>query len=183
MASRHRYMTSEELALNPIPDKRTELVRGRLIVREPARVRHGVITARIVIEIGMYLKDHPIGVVMTADPGFTLFRDPDTVRAPDVAYLRADRVPTVDVVGFDEIAPDLAVEVLSPGDRPGQVKAKIDDWLTAGTKLVWVVDPRCRLAKVCRLDGTVDNLTDRDSFEGDAVLPGFTLSLAQILAP
>ena len=68
-------------------------------------------------------------------------------------------------------------------DRPGQVKAKVDDWLIAGTKLVWVVDPRRRLARVCRLDGTVDNLTDRDSFEGDAVLPGFTLSLAQILAP
>ena len=122
-------------------------------------------------------------MVLTADPGFTLFRDPDTVRAPDVAYLQADRIPTVEVVGFDELAPDLAVEVLSPGDRPGAVKAKIDDWLTAGTELVWVIDPRHRLATVCRLDRTVDNLTDCDSFEGDAMLPGFTMSLSGILAP
>ena len=131
MATRHRYMTSEELALNPIPNKRTELVRGRLIVREPAKYRHGEIAARVLIAIGIYLESHPIGRVCAAETGFTLARDPDTVRAPDVAYLREDRVPTVEVTGFDEIAPDLAVEVLSPGDRAGMVQARIDDWIAA----------------------------------------------------
>jgi Uma2 family endonuclease len=182
MATRHRYMTSEELALNPIPNKRTELVRGRLVVREPARVGHGLITANIVIEIGLYLRANPIGKVVTSDPGFTLFRNPDTVRAPDVAYLRADRIPTVEVIGFDELAPDLAVEVLSPGDRAGKVRAKIDDWLAAGTLLVWVIDPRRRIAHVHRADGTVSRVTEHDSLAGEDVLPGFTLSLGRVLA-
>ena len=182
MATRHRYMTSEEFALNPIPNKRTELVRGRLIVREPAGFGHGIITANIVIELGMYLRANPIGKVMTADPGFTLFRNPDTVRAPDVAYLRADRVPTVEVVGFDELAPDLAVEVLSRVDSAGKVQAKIDDWLAAGTLLVWVIDPRRRVARVHRADGSVSLLTEQEYLVGENVLPGFTLSLARVLA-
>jgi Uma2 family endonuclease len=183
MATRHRYMTSEELALNPIPNKRTELVRGRLVVREPAKLRHGVIVVRIVLEIGTYLEANPIGEVMAGDPGFTLFRNPDTVRAPDVAYLRADRMPTVEVVGFDELAPDLAVEVLSPGDRAGKVREKTDDWLRAGTLLVWVIDPRQRIAWVHRADGTVSQRTEHDLLDGEDVLPGFVLSLARVLAP
>jgi Uma2 family endonuclease len=183
MATRHRYMTSEELALNPIPNKRTELVRGRLVVREPAKLRHGVIVVRVVLEIGIYLRTNPIGEVMAGDPGFTLFRNPDTVRAPDVAYLRADRMPTIEVVGFDELAPDLAVEVLSPGDRAGKVREKTDDWLRAGTLLVWVLDPRRRIAWVHRANGTVSQLTEHDVLDGEDVLPGFVLSLARILAP
>jgi Uma2 family endonuclease len=176
-------MTSEELALNPIPNKRTELVRGRLVVREPAKLRHGVIVVRVVLEIGIYLRTNPIGEVMAGDPGFTLFRNPDTVRAPDVAYLRADRMPTIEVVGFDELAPDLAVEVLSPGDRAGKVREKTDDWLRAGTLLVWVLDPRRRIAWVHRANGTVSQLTEHDVLDGEDVLPGFVLSLARILAP
>jgi Uma2 family endonuclease len=183
MATRHRSMTSEELALNPIPNKRTELVRGRLVVREPAKLRHGVIVVRIVLEIGIYLRSNPIGEVMAGDPGFTLFRNPDTVRAPDVAYLRADRMPTVEVVGFDDLAPDLAVEVLSPGDRAGKVREKTDDWLRAGTLLVWVIDPRQRIAWVHRADGTVSQRTEHDLLDGEGVLPGFVLSLARVLAP
>jgi Uma2 family endonuclease len=183
MATRHRYMTSEELALNPIPNKRTELVRGRLVVREPATLRHGVIVVRIVLEIGTYLEANPIGEVMAGDPGFTLFRNPDTVRAPDVAYLRADRMPTVEVVGFDDLAPDLAVEVLSPGDRAGKVREKTDDWLRAGTLLVWIIDPRQRIAWVHRADGTVSQRTEHDLLDGEDVLPGFVLSLARVLAP
>lgn len=182
MATRHRYMTSEELALHPLPDKRTELVRGRLIIREPARRRHGVVAARILIAIGIYLETYPIGEVMAAETGFTLTRNPDTVRAPDVAYLRADRVPTVEVIGFDEIAPDLAVEVLSPSDRAKQMQAKIDDWIAAGTLLVWVIDPRRRVARVHRADGTVSVLTEHDLLIGEDVLPAFTLSLARVLA-
>ena len=119
---------------------------------------------------------------MTSDPGFTLFRNPDTVRAPDVAYLRADRIPTVEVIGFDELTPDLAVEVLSPDDRAGKVQAKIDDWLAAGTLLVWVIDPRRRVARVHRADGSVSELTEQEYLVGENVLPGFTLSLARVLA-
>ena len=177
------YMTSEELAMNPIANKRTELVRGRLVVREPARWRHGVVAARVLVAISTYLDEHPIGTVAAAETGFTLQRGPDTVRAPDVAYLRADRVPREEVVGFDEVAPDLAVEVLSPGDRAGRLRTKVRDWLTAGTLLVWVIDPRRQHAHVHRLDGTTDTVRLPDSLDGEGVLPGFCLPLAKVLAP
>jgi Uma2 family endonuclease len=86
-------------------------VRGRLVVREPSTLRHGAVTARVLVAIAEYLKSNPIGEVYAAETGFTLDRQPDTVRAPGVAYLRSDRIPTVEVIGFDEVAPDLAVEV------------------------------------------------------------------------
>lgn len=181
MATRYRYMTSEALAHHPIPNARTELVRGRLIVREPAKHRHGLVAANLLIEIGIYLKSNPIGQVLAAETGFTLARNPDTVRAPDVAYLRADRVPTVEVAGFDELAPDLVVEVLSPGDRARAVQTKINDWLAAGTLLVWVIDPRRRLARVYRADRTVSVLTETDSLDGEDVLPGLSLAVSRVL--
>lgn len=181
MATRYRYMTSEELARHPIPNARTELVRGRLIVREPAKSQHGLVAARVLIAIGIYLESNPIGQVLAAETGFTLARNPDTVRAPDVAYLRADRVPRVEVVGFDELAPDLVVEVLSPGDRARAVQAKVDDWIAAGTLLVWVIDPRRRVARVYRADGTVSVLPETDSLDGEDVLPGCSLGLSRVL--
>ncbi len=174
------YMTSEQLARNPIDNKRTELVRGRLVVREPAKWGHGLVAARLLTEIAIYLRSNPIGEVCAAETGFTLQRRPDTVRAPDVAYLRADRVPTVEVAGFDEIAPDLVVEVLSRGDRASVVKTKIENWLGAGTLLVWVVDPRKRVARVHRADGTTVALTDAQSLVGETVLPGFSVTLKRL---
>ncbi len=179
----YTYMTSEELAMRPIPDRRTELVRGRLVVREPAKLRHGVVAARMLVEIGTYLKTSPIGIVCAADTGFTLARKPDTVRAPDVTYIRADRVPTEAVIGFDELAPDLVVEVRSPGDRTRMIKTKIKHWLDAGTLLVWLIDPRRETAHVYRADGSDTSLGAGDAFDGEAVLPGFTVTLASLLAP
>lgn len=175
------YMTSEELARHPIADKRTELVRGRLVVRDAARWSHGTIAARILIEIGIYLKAHPIGTVCAAETGFTLARRPDTVRAPDAAFIRAGREPTEDVVGFDEIAPDLVVEVLSAGDRAGMVRTKVQHWLQAGTLLVWLIDPRKRSAHVFRADGTDTPLTAADFLDGEQVLPGFLTSVAVLI--
>lgn len=175
------YMTSEQLARHPIDNKRTELVRGRLVVREPAKPFHGLVAARVLTEIGIYLRSNSIGEVFAAETGFTLERHPDTVRAPDVAYLSADRVPREEVVGFDEIAPDLVVEVLSRGDRTRTVERKVADWLRAGTLLVWVVDQRKRSAQVYRADGTMTALTEVQSLVGDDVLPGFAVVLRRVL--
>ena len=176
------YMTSEQLARRSFPDKRTELVRGRLVVREPAKLRHGIVAARMLSAIAVYLDANPIGIVAAADTGFTLERNPDTVRAPDVTYIRADRVPTDEVVGFDELAPDLVVEVRSPGDRTRRIETKVRHWLSAGTLLVWQIDPRRRSGKVYRADGSVTALTEMDAFDGESVLPGFSVTLASVLA-
>lgn len=182
-------MTADELLTLHMPDKRTELVRGRLVVREPAGWRHGDVSARVLVAISNHLaaeRDHrPSGVargmVVAAETGFTLQRNPDTVRAPDVAYIRAERVPPGAHAGFADFAPDLAVEVLSPSDRPGEVLAKVADWLTAGTSLVWTIDPERRRARVYRADGSDTALTDTDQLDGEDVLPGFHASIAELI--
>jgi Uma2 family endonuclease len=182
-------MTVEELLALDMPDKRTELVRGQLIVREPAGFRHGDVAARVLVAISNYLTANrrsqasgaPRGRVVAAETGFTLQRNPDTVRAPDVAYVPAERLPIEEPVGFADFAPDLAVEVLSPSDRPGEVLAKVADWLTAGTLLVWTIDPMRRTARVYRADGTESTLSHADYLDGEDVLPGFRVQLSTMV--
>lgn len=177
-------MTADQLVSYNARGMRTELVRGRLMVREPAWYRHGSIAARVLSSISAFLETdqvarsaaHPLGDVLAAETGFTLQRSPDTVRAPDVAFVAWDRRPT-STTGFAELAPDLAVEVLSPSDRPGEVLAKVADWLSAGSTLVWVIDPARRLVRVYRADGSASIVSDRMAIGGEATLPGFVLSL------
>ena len=174
-------MTAEELLHLNLPDKRTELVKGVLVVREPAGYRHGEVAMNLALALGNFVKAHSLGRVLAAETGFKLFSDPDTVRAPDVAFIRADRVPEPSPPGFPAIAPDLAVEVLSPGDRPGEALEKVGDWLNAGVRLVWVVDPVRRLARVYRSDGTETLLAAEDTLIGEDVLSGFSCPLAEVL--
>lgn len=184
-------MTADELLTLDMPHTRTELVRGRLVVREPAGWRHGDVAARVLVAISNYLaadrNRHASavarGMVVAAETGFTLQRNPDTVRAPDVAYVRADRLPSGSHTGFAEFAPDLAVEVLSPSDRPGEVLAKVADWLTAGTSLVWTIDPERCGVRVYRADGSDTVLTAADQLDGEDVLPGFSASIAALVDP
>ncbi len=113
-----------------------------------------------------------------AIPGFQLAMDPDTVRGPDIAFIRRERVPHPAPVGFAAFPPDLVIEIRSPNDRPGDMLGKVGDWLSAGTRLVWVIDPARRLAHVYRSDGTQSTV---DSLDGDDVLPGFSCALDAIL--
>src|ERR1019366_6653323 len=174
-------MTAEDLLRLNIQDKRSELVRGQLIVREPAGFAHGVVAARIGRRLSEFVDSRSLGLVFAAETGFTLARTPDTVRAPDAGFVRRERVPDPLPRGYAPMAPDLVVEVLSPDDRPGEVLAKVSDWLRAGTSLVWVVDPIRRCARVYRADGTESFVADDASLDGEDVLPGFVLPLAPIL--
>ena len=178
-------MTAEQLLSYDARGQRTELVRGRLLVREPAGYVHGSIAARVLTRIAVFLEHdqtarsvaHPLGEVLAAETGFTLQRRPDTVRAPDVAFVAWHRKP-IECAGFAELAPDLAVEVLSPGDHAGEVLTKVADWLTAGASLVWVIDPARRVARVYRADGSQSIVHEHSALEGEATLPGFIMSLA-----
>ena len=180
-------MTADQLLTYDHRGKRLELVRGQLKVREPAGYLHGTVAARILSRVAAFLErdqfarsaEHPLGDVLAAETGFTLQRDPDTVRATDVAFVAWARRPA-SPRGFAELAPDLAVEVLSPDDRPGEMLAKVGDWLTAGTVLVWVVDPRRRRARVYRADGTESMIDESGAIDGEEVLTGFTLPLAPL---
>lgn len=173
-------MTAEDLLQTSIPNKRVELVRGVLVAREPPGLRHG----RLALDLGAHLlghvRAHDLGQVYV-EAGFKLARDPDTVRGPDIAFIQRTRLPDPEPVGYPDLAPDLVVEIVSPGDRPGAVLAKVADWLSAGTRLVWVVDPERRLTRVYRRDGTEQIVTADQTLDGEDVLPGFTCRLASVL--
>jgi Uma2 family endonuclease len=174
-------ITAEELLHLNLPNKRTELVRGRLVVREPGGYTHGRVAANILGKLSAHLEHTRTGQLFAAETGFTLARGPDTVRAPDLAYVRRERLLDPEPRGFPDLAPDLVVEVLSPDDRPGEVLAKVADWLSAGTPLVWIIDPQRRSVRVYRADGTADLLTADRALDGEGVLPGFSCPLEQIL--
>ena len=173
-------MTAEELLDLSVPGKHTELVRGVLVVHEPPGFRHGQTSVRIASALLHYADAHALGTVV-ADAGFILARGPDTVRGPDVAFVRRDRLPHPTPLGFAELGPDLAVEVLSPGNRPGEVRARVADLLGAGTALIWVIDPERHLARVYRQDGTESVVPAGAALDGEDVLPGFTCPLDTLL--
>src|SRR5256712_6205925 len=174
-------MTAEELLYTSVPNKRTELVRGRLVVHEPPGGKHGNVTANLGARLWTHANLTRAGAVFVGDTVFTLARNPDTVRGPDIAFIRTERLPQPIPSTYLEFAPDLVVEVLSHHDRPGEVLAKVGDWLDAGARLVWVVDPERRLARVYREDGTEYMLDETDQLLGEDILPGFTCTLASIL--
>ena len=174
-------MTAEELHATPLPNKRTELVRGVLVVREPAGFRHGAVSATLLKLLAHHVDSNGLGLVLAAETGFKLATDPDTVRAPDVAFVSRERLPEPTPLGYPALAPDLVVEVLSPDDRPGETLAKVGDWLNAGSRLVWVVDPSRRVARVYRQDGSETVVAEADSLDGEDVVPGFICRLGEIL--
>lgn len=180
-------MTADELLHYREPaDRRTELVRGRLVVSEPPGYEHGAVLVRVSTTLANFVSNatpagtRSLGEVVAGDPGFWIARNPDTVRAPDVAFVAADRVPAGRVRGFLEHAPTIAVEVVSPNDRPREVLAKVNQWLEAGTSLVWTIDPQRGLAHVYRADGTQATVSEDGSLEGEDVLPGFVMPMVTV---
>jgi Uma2 family endonuclease len=174
-------VTADELLRLKLPGKRTELVRGVLLVGEPAGYRHGEVTARLAARLFVHVDEENLGRVLAAETGFKLTSDPDTVRATDIAFICRERIPDPRPAGYAEFAPDLVVEVLSPEDRPGQILAKVADWMEAGTRVVWVVDPQRRVARVYRADGSESLIGDDGALEGEGVVPGFRCPLAEVV--
>ena len=132
----------------------------------------------LAVALSNHVREHGLGVVYAAETGFTLSRRPDTVRAPDVAFISRDRLPSPEPIGYPELAPDLVVEV---GDRPGETLAKIADWLSAGTRLVWLIDPARRAARVYRADGSETMVAADGVLDGEDVIPGFSCRLDTVL--
>ena len=141
-------VTAEELARLPDDGYRYELVEGRLIRMSPVSFEHGRVVMRLGLLLGRHLEQHPVGTI-GADVGFKLASNPDTVRGPDIAFVRRDRVPTSGR-GFFTGAPDLVIEVLSPDDRSGAVRAKTEQYLATGVPVVVIVDPEERTARTFR---------------------------------
>lgn len=173
--------TADEL-LHATGLPRCELVRGELRTMTPAGEQRGDLVNELAFVVTGYVKAHRLGKVYAAETGFVLARHPDTVRAPDIAFVASPRVPKRGSHGFFEGAPDLAVEMLSPDDRAGEVNEKVQDYLAAGTRSVWVFDPRSRTVTVYRGGGKAAVLREADTLR-DEVVPGFELLVRNVFEP
>ena len=173
-------MTAADLLSLRLEHKSTELVRGKLIVREPPSTYHGRVQSMLNLLVASYVRANALGAVFGQDTGFQIASDPDTVRAPDLAFVDRARVAQIPPRGYAAMAPDLVAEILSPDDRPGEVLAKVGEWLDAGVRLVWVIDPERRVATVYQADGCVATVASNSNVSGEPVLPGFSFRLAEL---
>lgn len=175
--------TAQELLSLPDDGHHYELVRGELVMMTPASARHGKFSARLIGALEPYVRDHGLGEVYTAEPGFVLATEPDTVRVPDVAFVRRERIPPEgEPEGFWPIAPDLVVEVVSPSESAPLLHSKVADYLRAGTRLIWVIYPDTQTVMEFRSWTEVRVLTVEESLDGGDVVPGFSLPLARLFA-
>lgn len=178
MSQPERLVTAEELEKFS-DDYRYELVEGRLIRMSPVGYQHGVIVVGFSSLLHRHVKARHLGAV-TTELGCRLASDPDTVRAPDIAFIRRERIPSPDPRGFWQGAPDLAVEVLSPDDRASEVRAKVAQYLERGVRIVLVVDPDDTTVTVHRrLSAPVTIGTD-DELDLDDVVHGFRCSVREV---
>jgi Uma2 family endonuclease len=183
MAIQTQLLTADdlwELSHQVGDQKRLELVRGEILEMVPAGGEHGEVAGDIFSFIHTHVKKHQLGRVTAAETGYILFSDPSTVRAPDVGFVSSahasERLPK----GYVPFAPDLAVEVVSPGDTAGEVHEKVLEFLRAGTRLVWVLYPESRTIVVHTPEGA-HTLTEEDALDGGDVLPGFSVLTGEVL--
>lgn len=181
-AAQDRLLTAEDLIKLPDDDQKHELIQGNLTSEPPASYRHGLVAAQIYALLRDFALAHTLGKVVSFETGFLLARAPDTIREPDVAFVSEARLKAAGAIdGFFPGPPDLAVEVLSPSDRPGEIHAKVADYLAAGTHLVWIVDPERRRVTVHRSLLSPRILGASDRLEGEDVLPGFAIAVTDLL--
>jgi Uma2 family endonuclease len=179
-----RAVTAEQFYELPDDGSRHELLRGMLVSEPLSGGLHGRTVSRLTKFLTTFVDSRRLGVIYTGDTGFVLARDPDTVRGPDVAFLSARRCQEIaDERHFIPGAPDLAIEVVSPHDRIREVLGKVSDYLAAGCTAVWVVNPVRQEVQVFRSPFAPRLLVGEDVLEGDKVLPGFAVRVAEIFEP
>ena len=178
-----KLMTADELLQMPDDGFRYELIKGELQQMSPAGHDHGRIAMELSSPLHQYVKLNKLGRVYAAETGFKLESNPDTVRAPDIAFIRQERVQEVGSTrGYWIGTSDLAVEVNSPSDTVSEVEEKVAEWLEGGTRLVWVVGPKLKTVTVYRSLTDIITLTEKDTLDGGEVVPGFQIPVAEIFA-
>ena len=177
-----RLLTAEEfMHLPDSPDgSRYELVRGVVVVTPPTQYPHGKYCFRIALLVGSHVVANGLGEMTCNDSGVVTETDPDSVRGPDVAYFSKERMPEPPKSGYPDVLPDLVAEVLSPNDRPGKVQEKVDEYLAAGVRIVWVVDPIDLSVTVHRPAEEKKVLQLGTMITGEDVLPGFSIPVAEL---
>jgi Uma2 family endonuclease len=180
MSTTAQATTAEQLMALPDDGWRYELVDGELRRMAPAGQEHGRIAMNLGGRLAQYVREQSLGVVFAAETGFLLRRQPDTVRAPDVAFVSSARQSPSE--GFFPGAPDLAVELVSPSDSFVEVEEKVFEWLGAGTQAVLVVSPRKRSVSIYRAKDSVRRLTEADTLDLSFVVPGFIIKVEELFA-
>ncbi len=178
-----KLITAEEFARMPNPPdgSRQELVQGVIITMPPPGARHGASCSRINRRLANHVEDNNLGTVFANDTGFLLEREPDTVRGPDLSFWSRERLPEVPT-GYIDVPPDLAVEVVSPGDFYARVQRKVNQYLDKGVRLIWVVDPEDRSVTVLRAGEKAKVLSENETLTGEDVLPGFRCRVGDLFA-
>ena len=188
MSTTTRLITADELLVMPHRDEHgndclLELIRGEVRRMSPTGITHGAFCNEVGREIGNFVKANDLGIVCGAETGFVVERDPDSVIAADVAFISHERLAAIENPDkFGPFAPDLAVEVLSPGNRPGEIAEKVALYFGAGARAVWVFNPKKRTTAVYTSPTDVRILNEQDTLDGGEVLPGFRLELSKLFA-
>lgn len=183
MAIERKLMTADELFRLPDDGMRHELVNGELLTMPPTGFEHGDIGSQIDTSLRSHVEAQALGRVVIGETGFRLTTDPDTVRAPDVAFVRAERLSELGRVrGYFPGAPDLAVEVVSPTDLYTEVDEKVAEWLEYGARLIFVVNPRRRTVAVHRPRQPVRVLNEDGELDGEDVVPGWSLPIRKLFS-
>ena len=173
-----KLMTADELLRL---DVRGELIRGVLYEMSPGAARHGKVAMRLGARLDTFVEQRELGSVFAAETGFWLERGPDTVRAPDVSFTSAERLPLdADEDSYSDVVPDIVGEVRSRNDTRRAVHEKAEMWLSHGVRLVWAVYPDTRTIDVHRPGAPVVTLTEADTLDGGDVLPGFTCAVSAV---
>ena len=181
MSTATRITTATELLRLPRGEFRYELIAGELFTMSPAGAEHGSIAQKIGWRLAKHVEENDLGEVFPAETGFLIARDPDTVRAPDAAFVSSGQLARTEMTtAYYPEAPALAVEVVSPDDTAEAVDDKIRSWLAAGTKLAWVIYPKGRTVTVYRSLDDIQGLSEKDSLSGESVVPGFSCAIADL---
>ena len=176
-----RLMTAEELLEMPDDGYRYELVRGELVRIMGTGLEHSYIADNCYGSIRAYVMSANLGRVFSSQLSYRLASDPDTVRIPDLGFIRRERLDAIGMIqGYFPGAPDLAIEVISPNDRYRDVESKLSDYFAAGTLMVIVLEPDSRTARVCRSQIDFDVLTEADTLDGGDVVPGWRMPVSEI---
>jgi Uma2 family endonuclease len=174
-------LTPDEFLTHPASARASELVRGEVRVMTPAGGAHGVVAAAVFRALDRFVEDNQLGMCFSDNTGFALPGLDNTVRSPDAAFVKADRLP-IDGIGsgWIAVAPNLIVEIISPSETPTALEEKLRDYRTAGTELMWVIDPVLRTVVVHSSSGAARTLSSNDTLSGESVLPGFNLPVLKL---
>jgi Uma2 family endonuclease len=182
MGTTTHLTTADQLIRLSDDGNRYELVKGELLTMSPTGGKHGVVAMRLSRVLANYIEDSDLGLTFAAETGFRLEQDPDTVLAPDFAFVSKDRISTLPDDGYVRVAPDLVVEVISPSQSDKEMRLKAELWISLGVKRVWLVQPKKRTVELFEKTDEHVLLRENDELTGGELLPGFRVRVSEIFS-